>query len=542
MGPDTKTPANIAAGDTPKPDIVSKIRIILIEDNDDDAYLIEDALDERHRLLHRFSDGQEALEALESGNFSPDIILVDFRLPSMDGVEIIKALSSGDGEVRSFIMLTADTRIETAIEAMKAGARDFHPKTWGFDTLPDAIERVYRIHKELVERREFQLALHRSERLLNFAIDQMPIPIVLADADSGNVRHVNEPARKLSMLDEDDEKPISIEDLAKRIPFRKTPTSPPDRSLNPLFTAFKEGKAVRGLELHLSRDGADHWVSASAAPLYDESGDAIAVVGAFPDITEQKEASLQLEEINASKDRFFSIIGHDLRNPANQISMALQIILTRFDEQPREKIKLYLDRIQHGSDNLIRLLDSLLQWGRLQTNNIDFFRQEIRLASAIRENVAGFLMAADRKSIDLISECPDDLSAYGDLHMFNAIIRNLISNAIKFTPSQGKVEVWVHQEGEMISTVVHDTGVGIPPERLPSLFEVSEDKIRSGTDGERGTGLGLMFCKDLAKKNDAYIDANSTVGKGTTITVKFPKFVPARHAVDTENQILRVIR
>jgi len=505
-----------------------QIKIVLIEDNEDDAYLIESALDNRHQLLHWFKDGEEALQSLENGDYDPDIVLVDFRLPTMDGLEIITKLSQVESPIFSCIMLTSDTRIETAIDAMKAGARDFHPKTWGFDSLPEIIARVYRIHHELKQKRAYEQALHRSERLLKFAIDQIPIPIIVADAESGIIQHINEPALELAQLSpHSNSDAFTIEEIAPRLPCRNSETSHPDIALNPLITAFLEGVAGKDVELFTSIDGADRWVSASAAPLCDENNHRIAVVGAFPDVTAQKEATLQLEEINASKDRFFSIIGHDLRNPVHQIQLALHLLITNFDQLKQEKVNQYLHNIQTGSDNLIRLLESLLQWGRLQTESISIKPEPIYLAEVIEEAIYGFHLTAEKKSITLDYHCSDDLSILGDINMFNTIIRNLLSNAIKFTPVDGRVKITVSNEDKFVSIAVSDTGIGIPPNKIPALFNVSENKIQSGTDGERGTGLGLMFCKDLTKINKGYIEAHSELGKGTTITVYFPRFNPS---------------
>lgn len=496
------------------------IRIVLIEDNDDDAYLIEDALTDRHLLLRRFTDGEAALEALANGEERPDVILVDFRLPSMDGVEIIRSLTTREDALFSFIMLTADTRIETAIEAMKAGARDFHPKTWGFDQLPEIIERVYRLHRDLVEKREVQEALNRSERLLSFAIEQVPIPILVAEADSGTIAHINQPARDLAQLPDNETRSFSVDEIVHQLPCRLSESAPPREENNPLVAAYHHGVEKHNVEL-LSADGR-RWVSASAAPLCDESGRIVAVIGAYPDVTEQKNASLQLAEINASKDRFFSIVGHDLRNPVAQIDMVRQVLEARWQDLGPDDIAKFLQRLGRGCDNLLHLLESLLQWGRLQTGNVEYAPVPVNLATMLVNVVVGFEEAATAKGIKLRMDRKPIPRVIGDTNMLQTVIRNLVSNAIKFTNEGGTVRISARSEDELVAIEVADTGVGMPPDRVAGLFAVSDCKVRTGTAGESGSGLGLLLCRDLVRTNGGTIEVSSEVHVGTTITVRLP--------------------
>lgn len=506
------------------------IRLLLIEDNDDDAYLIESALDARHELLHRYRDGREAMNALLEGDWDPDVILVDYRLPSLDGVEIIREVTRREDTIASFIMLTADTRIETAIEAMKVGARDFHPKTSGFDQIPEIIDRVYRLHRELIERREYQKALQRSERLFKFALEQLPVPVVVADPVHGIVQHINHPARQLMGVEDADGGPIRLDELGDRLPL--STTAEQTTVVHPLIATLRDGKARKAVELTLERDGENRWVSASAAPLYDEDGQIIAVVGAFPDVSAQKEVSLRLEEINASKDRFFSIIGHDLRNPASLVQMSAQVMRMMFESGKMEKLGTYMDHIDIAVENLLRLLESLLQWGRLQAGKVDFLPDSMNLADAITEAVRPNRFAAEHKQVELRVANRDTIMVWADRHMLQTVLRNLISNAVKFTEKGGRVEVAteVEEEGEMAVVRVRDTGMGIPPEALSEIFEISHQKIQRGTDGERGTGLGLVMCAEIIRRHRGTIAVESEVGKGATVTVRIPRRGPPRPA------------
>jgi PAS domain S-box-containing protein len=278
---------------------------------------------------------------------------------------------------------------------------------------------------------------------------------------------------------------------------------------------------------YIRKDGAVRWMESLGSIVNYDDQPAILVVAI--DITERKvaetillESESQLRKANAMKDKFFSIIAHDLKNPFNAILGFSNLLFEAYDNFSDQQRKAFIKNICDASDSTFKLLQNLLEWSRTQTGKIDFHPEIINVAAIVQENLTVLKSAADRKKIELVTNIPEQTMAYADGNMAKAIVRNLISNAIKFTKSGGKIEIAAVNSGDEITTTVADNGVGIKPDDQNRLFRIDDHFRTAGTDHEEGSGLGLILCKEFAEKNGGKIWVESTPGKGSKFIFTLP--------------------
>jgi signal transduction histidine kinase len=245
------------------------------------------------------------------------------------------------------------------------------------------------------------------------------------------------------------------------------------------------------------------------------------------DRTAEIEAQRQeLAELNVSKDKFFSIISHDLRSPFNALLGFSQLLSENLDQYDRPNIETMVGKIHLSAENLYALLENLLTWSRIQRGAMEHDPENLELAEIAEDTIDLFVSKAEEKNILLKHGIPQGLMAHADYNMVTTVIRNLVSNAMKFTSDGGKIEVSARSQNEtMIEVAVADTGTGIEQEDLSKLFRIDIRYTNVGTAGERGTGLGLNLCKDLVEKNGGTIWVESEVGKGTTFRFTLPSIM-----------------
>ena len=236
-------------------------------------------------------------------------------------------------------------------------------------------------------------------------------------------------------------------------------------------------------------------------------------------ILEQNE---QLRELNASKDTFFSIIAHDLKNPFTALLGMTEVLAENLDGWDKNKIRDFIDRLHNVSKNLYGLLENLLAWSRLQRGRMDCVKEPINIEDLITHNLILFCQNAKQKHIILEKSIEGQVFAYADLRMIDTAMRNLLSNAIKFTADSGIVSVSAREKDTVIEVSVSDTGTGIREEHFSDLFRIDKRFTMRGTADESGSGLGLILCKELIEKNGGEIGVESELGKGTTITFTLP--------------------
>lgn len=247
------------------------------------------------------------------------------------------------------------------------------------------------------------------------------------------------------------------------------------------------------------------------------------------DIAEQKQASMalqksesQLKEMNAQKDKFFSIIAHDLRSPFNSLLGFSELLSEQLEEKDYSGVDEYARIIQNSAHRAVDLLDNLLQWARSQTGRLEFKPEYHALDSLVEDTISLLSETALKKSIQIRHEIPESLAVFADKSMLSTVLRNLVSNALKFTNTGGAITISVQQNQQHNTIMVSDTGVGIPPERKAGLFQLDQCESTLGTHNEKGTGLGLMLCKEFLEKHGGEIWVESEPSKGSTFSFALP--------------------
>ncbi|WP_319499693.1 ATP-binding protein [uncultured Draconibacterium sp.] len=231
---------------------------------------------------------------------------------------------------------------------------------------------------------------------------------------------------------------------------------------------------------------------------------------------------VKMKELNAAKDRFFSIIAHDLRSPFNTMLGFGEMLKEEVDNDQTEHIKEYTNYLYNGILKTYNLLTELLDWANLQRKKVALEPKPIDVERCVDEIFQILELSALNKKLTLVKLVPEKMELIADRNMFSTIVRNLLSNAIKFTPEGGTVTFTAKfSDGKYIFTVA-DTGVGISPENLRKLFKVDESFSTAGTNEEPGTGLGLVLCKELVEKHGGVIWADSEIGQGAEFYFTIP--------------------
>jgi PAS domain S-box-containing protein len=271
------------------------------------------------------------------------------------------------------------------------------------------------------------------------------------------------------------------------------------------------------------------WVTATKVPIFDANGEATGLVGISRDITELKEAenkilkyTNELQYLNASKDKFFSIIAHDLKNPFISLLGFSEILLEDYDTLSNDERFEYIHNIYSASKNSFQLLDNLLQWSRAQTGRIDYCPIEIDFKKLAEECLTVLVTTATKKRIKIINNFGNSIFVYADPDMAKTVIRNLITNALKFTNEGGVVSITAAIQEDYLLTVIEDNGVGMDADTAEKLFRIDVHHSACGTSNEVGTGLGLILCKEFIEKNGGKIWFESELGKGSRFFFTLP--------------------
>lgn len=237
---------------------------------------------------------------------------------------------------------------------------------------------------------------------------------------------------------------------------------------------------------------------------------------------EKKDTLLKLEELNQTKDNFFSIISHDLRSPFDSILGFTEILKNEFDELTPGEINLYLDSLYQSSRHIYSLLNNLLQYSRFQLGKSEFKPRTLNLNDIINKNIEILSGIALKKEITISSSISEEINIFADDDMTNSIILNLLTNAIKFTPRNGEVKIFANRDQDFIRVSIQDNGIGMGDKALKKLFRLDAKKSTPGTENETGTGLGLLIVKQYIEKLGGTISVISQAFKGSTFSFTLP--------------------
>jgi signal transduction histidine kinase len=236
-----------------------------------------------------------------------------------------------------------------------------------------------------------------------------------------------------------------------------------------------------------------------------------------------KKYSEELEVLNATKDKFFSILAHDLKSPFNAFIGITDILAEDIDILDKEQIKSFVLDINRSAHSQFKLLENLLAWAQMQRGLMKFEPIELEINTVINDVFQLYLDNAMEKDLKLINETPLGKTIKADHNMLYLLLRNLVYNAIKFTNPGGEIRVGENATSGFSEIYVADNGVGINPSSLSKMFRIESQSTTLGTAHEKGTGLGLVLCKDMVEKNGGTIRVSSEVGVGTTFYFTIPQ-------------------
>jgi len=382
--------------------------------------------------------------------------------------------------------------------------------------------RMSGTHTDITERKEAADALLKSEESLRLLLASLPVAIFIAPVDpdidlemiTGNVKTLTG---------------FTKEEFLSAPDFWRTHLHPDDRER--VLEAFKQAKEQEGNAIEYRwrlADGTYKW-------FHDQSiiktvGTTKEYMGVFVDINDRKLAeqeikdkNRQLSHINAEKDKLFSIISHDLRSPVSGLLGLSTLLSEELNVLNAEQIGKIVVALNHSASKVNDLLNDLLEWSRLQRGLMVFSPVSLQLKSVVDDCIGLFKEQAKTKNIEVTNHISDEIKISADIHMIQVVLRNLLTNALKFTHIGGKVEISATNAiNQMIRISINDTGIGMDAELLEKVFNVNEKTNRKGTEGEPSSGLGLILCKEFVEKQNGLIWVESETEKGSTFHFTVP--------------------
>lgn len=271
------------------------------------------------------------------------------------------------------------------------------------------------------------------------------------------------------------------------------------------------------------------WYNISADPIFDEKRNIISTVHIVRDINTRKKAEHKLikkeqnlSDLNSTKDKLISIIAHDLRGPFNNILGFSELLIKNVNNYDVAKFEKYLGIINSSTQNTLVLLDNLLDWAKSQTGQISFNPKKLLFSKIIQEMIKLKDSHAKSKDISLNYSSLDEIEVFADENMLKTILRNLISNAIKFTEKGGQININAILKQNHVEISISDNGIGMDENTLKELFKISSKATSHGTANEKGSGLGLVLCKEFIEKHRGEIRVESEEGKGSNFKFILP--------------------
>ncbi len=358
-------------------------------------------------------------------------------------------------------------------------------------------------------------------RTLSLAIEQSPVTTVITDL-AGNIEFVNPKFTEITGY-------TAEEVIGKNSRVLKSGDKP-DSKYQELWDTILSGQSWHGIFQNKKKSGELYWESAVISPVKDEKGVITHFLAVKEDITERRQAeeeiklkNEELHMLNAEKDKFFSIIAHDLRAPFNGFLGFTNMLVDDLDTLTLKETRKLAGIMKSSATNIFRLLENLLEWSRLKRGKIPFEPAPLLLMSAVSESMHTVIDSARKKEIEIRYEIPQDMEVFADEFMLGTILRNLATNAVKYTPRAGSVTIAAKPVSDsLVEISIKDTGIGMNPEMIDNLFKLDLNTSRKGTDGEPSTGLGLIICKEFIEKHGAKLWVESEEGIGSTFYFSLP--------------------
>jgi two-component system phosphate regulon sensor histidine kinase PhoR len=503
--------------------------VLLVEDDEVDQMAFKMAV-KKDNLPYDYAAAAsvaEAADLLKSMTF--DIVIVDYKLSDGTAFDVFDII--GDTP-RIFITGAGDQ--EVAIKAMKAGAYDYlvkdHSRNY-LKILPgviknainhkrneDKLKEYHSSLEKLVKERTEQLA--KEKELLSVTLSSMSDGVIAVDVDK-KIILFNRVVENL--LGSSWQKSIgrNVDEVLRIV---KESTSQPVENIVDAVLQTGQLRIGSDQDCLVTEDGRLHPVDVSAAPICENAGNVVGIVVVLRDVTRER-------EIERMKKDFISSVSHELQTPLTSIMAYTDTILSTPNLPEKSRLE-YLSIVEEESKRLANLIESILEISRIESGGIQIVRHDVNVAAVIMRVLSALKPLADKRLIRLESDLPAvPLILKGDETKIESVVSNLVNNAIKFTPENGTINISVRLQHEQLFISVADTGLGIPKESLPRIFDRFYRVYRQGPKVP-GTGLGLAIVKEYVEMHGGRIEVESEEGRGSNFTVILPlTAVPAVQAV-----------
>ncbi|MBS3769326.1 MAG: PAS domain-containing sensor histidine kinase [Bacteroidales bacterium] len=378
--------------------------------------------------------------------------------------------------------------------------------------------------RDITKRKQAEQALRESEEMFRTFVNHSSDGIRMAD-ENGKIIFVNKAHEKITGYREDEVVGQTIWDFM----FLLVPEA---RKNQEKYEGIKKGltDVIKGRADYLfdqpyvinaqTRKGHSIYIQDIVFKIETSHGKRFGAI--LRDITQLKKQEEELRELNATKDKLFSIIAHDLRNPFNSILGFSELALKSIKNQNYDKLEKYCETVYQSARHSFDLLNNLLHWSRVQRGKMDFQPETLDMSSLLDKITELMKANLEEKNIAFSKTVEPDLAVYADRFMLETILRNLLSNAIKFTHNQGSIDIKAYREEKQTVVSVQDTGVGMPQETADKLFYIENTFSTPGTNKEKGNGLGLILCKEFVEQHGGKIWVESEVSRGSTFSFTIP--------------------
>lgn len=488
-----------------KADITSEQRknvsvILIVDDQPKNLQLAASVLNAHYKLLLADSGPKAIKIATEK---QPDLILLDVMMPGMSGYEVCKQLKDVPATANiPIIFLTAKSEEEDILKAFEVGGVDYVTKPFKA--------------KEVLARIKTQIALRNAEKRLRQVIDLVPYRLFAKDSE-GNVIMANNATASFHHT--------SVEELLGKpepaLPNGMQYIAPQENE------AYQDATCEEKLQLS---NGSAHFYQTTKLPFTFSGTDKPALLQLAVDVTALKEQQKEISALNDRliqhndyKDKMLSIIAHDLRGPLGGTVALLDLICKNQEKLSKEKIIHYAEKLKDNTSSSLELLNNLLLWTQSQFERVRFEPMPLPLKPELHTVLKPLRQQASQKGVHLHDEVPEGITLHADTDMLQTILRNLVSNAIKFTTPDKSIFITAQQQDGMASITVADQGIGIPDQNLQKLLKRTHENISTfGTNNEKGSGIGLNLCLDFVEKHGGKMTINSQEGKGSTFSFTIP--------------------
>lgn len=530
-------------------------KVLIFEDNEVIAEQLRYFLERYDYKCKVFESGEEGLAEVEA--YNPDIVLMDIRLAgAINGIETARRMKKiGDYPV---IFLTSHIEPDVIEQAATTDPAGFASKSISHSELKVQIDYNLIKHQRNKEQKKQLKELGDSTKKYEAMFNSSRDAIFFVDSD-GIISFWNPSAERIFGIPHDDAINKNIRDLII-----------PEENRSDFSLDFKQWMknpndniGHKTLHINCVRNFGKRFPAELTLGIVDYNG-AKAVCGFARDITEKViaeeeisklieemqvskevieqnaselvilnskliESEEQLKELNASKDKFFSIIAHDLKGPFQGLIGYSTILSSDINSLTQEEVHELAQSLNQSATQLFKLLENLLSWSRIQRGVIECNPIDFQLSLLTRQNIDLIKSRADQKEINVKFDIPDDITLFADVNMVNTILRNLLSNAVKFTHRGGTITLSATKKSsDRVEINIKDSGVGMSNEVQKNVFRIDTYHTTPGTENELGTGLGLVLCKDLVHKNDGEIYVESVLGEGSVFSVILPAGLPSK--------------